>query len=412
MPNGRFVSKSISCNEQLATVSLRADFFFQRCIPHLDVEGRITGNPQLLKAAVFPLRDEITAENIPELIAELGQAIDLTSRSLVIWYQVGTQRVLLFPRFREHQTGMKKEREAASRLPELTDAATILSGTHGSDPPPSSGAASIDNDEVRTDSGATPDEVRQKVSEVQVQGEVEVQDQVQGDAVDLEHPTARHADDATGAPDGSATASPAAQDSKTANGPGQTPLGTEARRFLYECYGLRRGVPMTPRQKQVRADLHATLGARGALLERGVYVRAFTAQHLDDACSHVLGQKVKNPDAAIRLVLQFLQKTWQERKAAAEKALRGDESRRAGPPTGPTMMTSILTSAFTDIEHADAAAWFAEQSPEFRAEIERQVASTGVPSGRAPMIYERMLKSAIAVAWRKHGTAELTRGVA
>jgi len=42
---GRFVSRAIAHNRQLASVSLLADHLFTKCIPHLDVEGRMTGIP-------------------------------------------------------------------------------------------------------------------------------------------------------------------------------------------------------------------------------------------------------------------------------------------------------------------------------------------------------------------------------
>lgn len=144
MAKGRFVSKSIATNEQLAAVSFTADYFFQRCIPHLDVEGRLAGNPLIIKAAVAPLRDEITQANIPELIAELAAAVDHEGTPLVIWYEVNGVKVLEFPGFQGQQEGLRKDREAQSRLPARTEAATVLSGSRPTPEP------------VRTPSGKTP----------------------------------------------------------------------------------------------------------------------------------------------------------------------------------------------------------------------------------------------------------------
>lgn len=117
MAEGRFISRRISYSEQLAKVSLEADFLFGRCIPHLDVAGRITGNAVLLKAQVCPLRPEITAETIPGLIRELEEAVGSEGEPLVVLYQVGTQSVLAFPGFARIQKGLRAEREAASRFP-------------------------------------------------------------------------------------------------------------------------------------------------------------------------------------------------------------------------------------------------------------------------------------------------------
>lgn len=164
MPNGRFVSRSISMNEQLAGVSLTADFFFQRMIPHLDNEGRLNGNPAVLKGLVCPLRGEITIENIPALLVELGAALDAAGHSMLVWYEVGAQRVLAFPRFEDHQTGMKKDRERQSRLPSPSAATRILAG--------------VDPDHVGHHSGPAAELVRPKVSEVEVQVEVQGEGEV------------------------------------------------------------------------------------------------------------------------------------------------------------------------------------------------------------------------------------------
>lgn len=108
---GRFVSKTIAQSEQLGRVSLEADYLFGRCIPHLDREGRMTGNPELVRAQACPLRPELTTEKVATLIAELATV------ELVIWYEVGARQCLTFPGFDRHQKGLRKEREATSRIP-------------------------------------------------------------------------------------------------------------------------------------------------------------------------------------------------------------------------------------------------------------------------------------------------------
>jgi len=147
VPDGRFLSRSIAQSEQLAGVSLEADYVFSRCIPHLDRDGRMAGNPALVKAITCPLRPEITADLMPDLLRQLAGA------GLVRWYECDGKQILEFPRFRDHQKGMKPDREAPSRFPASTSAAvTDLCGTS---------------------SGPTPEEVQQssaqvKVSEVKV----------------------------------------------------------------------------------------------------------------------------------------------------------------------------------------------------------------------------------------------------
>lgn len=111
MAQGRFISRAIAHSQQLARVSLLADHLFTKCIPHLDVEGRMTGDPELVKLVTVPLRDEITTEMVPELLAEL------VGVGLVVWYEVGEKQILEFPGFPRQQPGLRKDREAASKLP-------------------------------------------------------------------------------------------------------------------------------------------------------------------------------------------------------------------------------------------------------------------------------------------------------
>lgn len=112
MAEGRFISKSIATNGQLKRVSLEADYLFGRMIPHLDREGRIDGDPDVVKAMACPLRGELTPELIATCLAELD------TMGLIEWYEVDGRQVAQFPAFKAHQRGMKPERERASVLPE------------------------------------------------------------------------------------------------------------------------------------------------------------------------------------------------------------------------------------------------------------------------------------------------------
>lgn len=124
MARGRFISKRIAHSAQLAEVSLLADYLFTRCIPHLDVEGRMIGHPTVVKAVVVPLRPEISADRIPALLSELDEA------GLVVWYEVGGKQVLEFPGFPEHNK-VNRKKEAPSHLPMRTEDARLLRLDHG-----------------------------------------------------------------------------------------------------------------------------------------------------------------------------------------------------------------------------------------------------------------------------------------
>lgn len=139
MAEGRFISRSIATNGQLKRVSLEADYLFSRMIPHLDREGRLDGDPDVVKAVACPLRAELT----PELVATSLSELD--SVGLVEWYEVDGVKVVWFPAFKEHQRGMKPERERPSRLPshDAQGAKPVRRRITGGVPEPSSDVAGV-----------------------------------------------------------------------------------------------------------------------------------------------------------------------------------------------------------------------------------------------------------------------------
>lgn len=111
MADGRFISKSIAHSMDLGQVSLAADYLFARCIPHLDRDGRMPGEPVLVKSITCPLRAEMDVEMIEVCLAELARA------GVVRWYEAGDRLVLEFPSFQKHQKGMRYDRESESKFP-------------------------------------------------------------------------------------------------------------------------------------------------------------------------------------------------------------------------------------------------------------------------------------------------------
>lgn len=104
------VSRGIATNEQLEAVSFEADFLFQRCIPFLDVEGRMQGQPGRVRALVCPLRAEMTTAIVARCLQELADV------GLVVWYDTPDGRALYFPGFHRHNK-VRRERESASKIP-------------------------------------------------------------------------------------------------------------------------------------------------------------------------------------------------------------------------------------------------------------------------------------------------------
>jgi len=136
MPDGRFLSKTIAHDFELNTVSIEADYLFTRCIPHLDREGRMPGHPSQVKGITCPMRAELSEMVIDQALEELARA------GLVVWYEVEGRPYLEFPGFTPHQKGMRKDREAESRIPS-----------------PKVHAAQRITTVLRRDSGPTPEQV-------------------------------------------------------------------------------------------------------------------------------------------------------------------------------------------------------------------------------------------------------------
>ena len=111
MARGRFLSKEIVDDTDLADVSLKAYALFLSAIPHLDVEGRLKGNPRQVKRIVMGMRDDYDVDGISQLLRELHEA------GLVIWYEVDDKQYLYFPAFKKHQVNLRPEREARSTIP-------------------------------------------------------------------------------------------------------------------------------------------------------------------------------------------------------------------------------------------------------------------------------------------------------
>lgn len=238
-----------------------------------------------------------------------------------------------------------------------------------------------------------------------------IKNTIKGEAVDLEHPTAAGAVDASAVGSSSATASPAAQGASNSNDVGTPPADDAGLgslwQLLRECYDLT-GKPTAeskPRQKQVYRDLRATLSPEGAPLEGKVRVHAVDAAHLNAACARVLARGVEKPDAAVRLVLLDLQKTWQETKAAREKASIGEDPApprtTSQKPAGPTSIRTLIPAPKAKgLE--DAERWLAALGDEERArvtgELDREVniacpANVNAPSTRAQLRADLLVKT-------------------
>jgi len=113
MARGRMLLKKISLNKAVAALADDTSrMLFTWTIPHLDREGRIHGDPEVLRSIVAPRLAHITGEVVARCVAEWARA------ELVMWYDVDGDRFLAFPKFFDNQRGLHVERESPSDIPE------------------------------------------------------------------------------------------------------------------------------------------------------------------------------------------------------------------------------------------------------------------------------------------------------
>lgn len=131
-------------SEAIAALSIAARLHFAMLWTYADDEGRGIDNPRLIKAALWPLDDDMTADRVEALQVELCEHGRLER------YEVDGRRYFQVVNWSEHQHPQKK---STSKLP-----------------PPSDGAPVVVRDESRNGQGELPPVV---VGEGRCRGEVE-----------------------------------------------------------------------------------------------------------------------------------------------------------------------------------------------------------------------------------------------
>lgn len=123
MARGRFISRSITTDKAVDGLSCDTSrLAFTWLIVFADVEGRVNGDPALIKAMLFPRRQGMSVSKISKFIDEWSNA------GIVNRYKVGIEVFLEFPNFAKHQKGIRKDREAASEVPPNPELLPINSG--------------------------------------------------------------------------------------------------------------------------------------------------------------------------------------------------------------------------------------------------------------------------------------------
>ena len=114
MARGRFISKAISLDEKVNSLSDdTCRLFFTWLITHLDCEGRMHGDPVTVKSIVFPRRS-ISPRKVDKYLKELEKS------ELLFRYFVNGNQYLCAPNFEKHQVGLRKTQESPSQIPPNT----------------------------------------------------------------------------------------------------------------------------------------------------------------------------------------------------------------------------------------------------------------------------------------------------
>lgn len=112
MARGRMIDKRISKSKKLAGLKHdRSRVLYFMILPHLDVEGKFTGDPEEIKEDCCPkLRYSVIK------IAE--SIIELTDIGLLRLYEIDGHPFIQYTKFDDFQLGIRKDKEAPSRIPD------------------------------------------------------------------------------------------------------------------------------------------------------------------------------------------------------------------------------------------------------------------------------------------------------
>lgn len=108
----RVIRGEINSSDSLSRVSIEADLTFRALLVAVDDYGRFDARMGVLKAALFPLRDEMTPKRIERALAEL-EGVGCLRR-----YESGGRAYLCLPNWERHRG--KGRRGNESRYPEPT----------------------------------------------------------------------------------------------------------------------------------------------------------------------------------------------------------------------------------------------------------------------------------------------------
>jgi hypothetical protein len=124
MARGRMITNQI-CRDK-AVHNLSDDLSrlaFTWLITFADCEGRVFGDPAIIKSILFPRREDITVDQMTKYVTEWAEA------GLIVWYECAGDQWIYFPKFEKNQPGLRKDREPSSEIPSFNaDTCRIIAG--------------------------------------------------------------------------------------------------------------------------------------------------------------------------------------------------------------------------------------------------------------------------------------------
>ena len=114
------IDKRISMSKKLGKVHDKARVLYFMIYPHLDREGRIKfEDVEDLKDEVIPKFKDWAFKKIAEALNELADV------ELIVLYPNGKDIAMQFTRFEDFQSGLRKDREAESIVPEHPESSGV-----------------------------------------------------------------------------------------------------------------------------------------------------------------------------------------------------------------------------------------------------------------------------------------------
>jgi len=115
MAEGRMLKKKVSTSKKLMELKTdSARLLWTWLLPHLDVEGKFSADPDIVKGSVVPRLKHFTSAKVEEYL------LDMAENGLIVIYEVNGDRYLKFNNFAENQT-LRTDREAKSSIPDPVD---------------------------------------------------------------------------------------------------------------------------------------------------------------------------------------------------------------------------------------------------------------------------------------------------